>query len=89
MRRVTVINTVFVLFAGLTHNMAHGSEASVDYKRDVKALLDGRCISCHGALKQKGGLRLDAGSLVLKGGKNGTVVKPGDVAGSADRKSVV
>jgi mono/diheme cytochrome c family protein len=87
MQRSSLFRAVVVMLAGLTHGLtfglAYGSEASVDYRRDVKALLDGRCISCHGALKQKGGLRLDAGALVLKGGKHGKVVKPGDAAGSA------
>src|SRR5207248_4538059 len=36
----------------------------------------------HGALQQKGGLRLDAGQLVRKGGKNGPVVAPGKSADS-------
>jgi mono/diheme cytochrome c family protein len=43
----------------------------VDYERDIKPLLRERCVSCHGQLKQKGGLRLDAGSLIAKGGDSG------------------
>src|SRR5436190_553524 len=47
------------------------------YQRDVKPIFASRCISCHGALQQKAGLRLDAGQLVRKGGKNGPVLVPG------------
>lgn len=37
----------------------------------VKPLLDGRCISCHGPDKVKGGLRLDSRAAILKGGDTG------------------
>ncbi len=40
------------------------SASAADYQRDIKPLLRERCVSCHGTLKQKGDLRLDAGSLV-------------------------
>ncbi len=37
---------------------------AVDYSTDIKPLLKDRCVSCHGTLKQKGNLRLDAGALL-------------------------
>jgi len=37
---------------------------AVDYVKDIKPLLKERCISCHGTVKQKGDLRLDAGALI-------------------------
>src|SRR3954447_1907714 len=54
---------------------AHAAEP--DYARDVKPLLRAKCYACHGAVRQKAGLRLDAGQLVLKGAKRGPVVVPG------------
>ena len=54
---------------------ARGDE--VDYLRDIRPVLTARCYACHGALKQKSGLRLDAGSLIRKGGDGGAVVSPG------------
>ena len=39
---------------------------AVDYVKDIKPLLKERCISCHGTVKQKGDLRLDAGTLIQK-----------------------
>jgi hypothetical protein len=39
---------------------------AVDYARDIKPLLKERCVSCHGSVKQKGDLRLDAGALIEK-----------------------
>src|SRR5690349_5553325 len=55
---------------------------AVDYLRDVKPVLKQRCFACHGALKQKGKLRLDAGSLIRKGGRHGPAVTPNGAAGS-------
>src|SRR4051794_32406944 len=40
---------------------------AVDYLRDVKPLLSKHCYACHGALKQKAGLRLDTASMMRKG----------------------
>ena len=54
----------------------------VDYLRDIKPILQERCYACHGALKQKGKLRLDARSLAVEGGKSGAALKPGDAAAS-------
>lgn len=53
-----------------------------DYARDVKPLLKERCYACHGALKQKGELRLDTVAAMTAGGRNGPAVAPGDPAGS-------
>lgn len=38
------------------------------------AALEARCFNCHGARKQKGGLRLDSIEHILAGGDNGPVV---------------
>lgn len=37
-----------------------------DYEKDIKTLFKERCVSCHGSVKQKGDLRLDAGALIPK-----------------------
>lgn len=50
---------------------------AVDYLRDIKPVLKERCQSCHGALKQQAGLRLDTAARLLIGGKEGAVVVPG------------
>ncbi|MBL9131550.1 MAG: PSD1 domain-containing protein, partial [Verrucomicrobiaceae bacterium] len=51
--------------------VALNSAAAVDYARDIKPLLQERCYACHGALKQKAGLRLDTVALLKTGGDNG------------------
>lgn len=54
----------------------------VDYLRDIKPVLKERCYSCHAALKQEGGLRLDTAKSLIKGGDSGKAIVPGDASGS-------
>ncbi len=54
----------------------------VDYLRDIKPLLRARCYSCHGALWQKSGLRLDTATLIRQGGNKGPALTPGNSADS-------
>lgn len=46
----------------------------------IAPILQEKCQSCHGPTKQKGGLRLDSPELILKGGKNGAAIVPGNVS---------
>ncbi len=52
------------------------------FEKSVRPLLAGRCLGCHGAARQKGGLRLDSRAAILAGGHSGPAVVPGDVKGS-------
>ncbi len=54
----------------LTHHLS----ADEFYLNEIKPLLKTKCWACHGPLKQESGLRLDAGSLVHKGGESGPAV---------------
>ncbi len=58
------------------------AQDKIDYVRQIKPVLRERCYACHGALKQEGGLRLDTGSLILKGGDSGAAIKIGDTSDS-------
>src|SRR5262245_33578220 len=49
----------------------------IDYTRQIKPLLERRCYACHGALKQKAGLRVDTGLAIRKGGDSGPAVEAG------------
>ena len=70
MKRVVDIIFVLSLF------MATSRAADVDFEKDIKPIFRARCASCHGPVKQESGLRLDAGTLVLKGG-SAPVIEPG------------
>ena len=47
----------------------------VNYSSQIKPVLKTRCFSCHGALKQEAGLRLDTGPLLRRGGESGSPVR--------------
>jgi len=53
---------------------------AVDFDREIRPLLQERCIECHGEKKQKGELRLDAKVHAFKGGHDG----PALLAGKAE-----
>ena len=55
---------------------------AVDFEKEIRPLLQERCVECHGAKKQKGELRLDAKVFAFKGGHDGAVIVPGDFAKS-------
>jgi len=60
----------------------------VDYLRDVKPILAKNCYACHGADKQRSGLRLDSAASLLRGGNAGPAVVPGKGADSRIVKAV-
>ncbi len=45
-----------------------------EFETKIRPLLVDKCVRCHGLKKQSGGLRLDSGEALAKGGKNGLVV---------------
>jgi len=52
-------------------------QKAIAYTHLVQPLLQNRCYSCHGAEKQKGKLRMDNISFMLKGGEDGASLVPG------------
>ncbi|HKI30384.1 MAG TPA: c-type cytochrome domain-containing protein, partial [Gemmataceae bacterium] len=60
----------------------------VDYLRDVKPILAKSCYACHGAEKQRSGLRLDTAAALLRGGNAGPSLVPGKSAESLVIKAV-
>jgi uncharacterized membrane protein len=58
-------------------------DRAVAFADVVQPILRERCVGCHGPAKSNGGLRLDTWDLLVKGGKHGPAVKPGDLAASA------
>jgi mono/diheme cytochrome c family protein len=58
------------------------AQGVMDFGRDVRPIFQTRCVACHGPRKQKGGLRLDDGTLARQGGDSGPVIVPGKSAAS-------
>ena len=58
-------------------------------EREVTAILQARCIRCHGALEKRGGLDLRTMASRLKGGKSGPALVPGKPEESLMLKRIV
>lgn len=70
------LGLLLVLLA--TANSAAATDpAPQDLPRTASAILAKRCLECHGAKKQEGGLRLDDQKRALQGGDSGKVIEPG------------
>lgn len=76
------LRCVLLLLLAISTAAAQQPPAVNDYAARIKPVLKERCYACHGALKQEGGLRVDAVALLTKGGDSGSVLKAGDPAGS-------
>jgi hypothetical protein len=85
---------IFAIFAWLRPSLANAVKATLGLERPpvlapqsfyalrVAPVLADHCAGCHGARRQKAKLRLDSLAAVLRGGKHGPVIRPGDVASS-------
>mgnify|MGYP001181201777 CR=1 FL=1 len=60
-----------------------GEETQIDFVKQVKPILEKRCLSCHGSEKQKGKLRLDLKGAAMEAGNKGNVILPGNAEESA------
>jgi uncharacterized membrane protein len=69
---------------GVANNAAlsTGADTSTFYGARIQPIFSTRCINCHGPAKHKANLRLDSYSALMRGGKDGPVVRPGNVQGS-------
>jgi uncharacterized membrane protein/mono/diheme cytochrome c family protein len=70
---------------GEVEMVALAAGEKVSFEKHVKPILQATCVECHGADKVRGGLRLDTGAGILKGGKDGTVL----VAHDPDKSQIV
>ena len=59
---------------------------AVSFEPDIQPIFEKSCLKCHGPEKQKGGYRLDARSIALKGGDNHA---PNIVPGKASESPLV
>ena len=70
---------------GVEDNLeASGSSADPNtfYGARIQPIFATRCINCHGADKHKGNLRLDSFRALMRGGKDGPVIRAGNIQGS-------
>ena len=60
-----------ILICTLAFQSQIAAAEPVDFGRDIKPFLKERCYACHGAVKQKAGLRLDTAAALKRGGEGG------------------
>ena len=48
------------------------------YTKHIHPIFDANCVSCHGESKTSGGLRLDSYDQLMRGGKDGAAIVPGN-----------
>lgn len=63
----------------------HDRPDAIDYFRQVRPILEARCIDCHRGDKAKGGLKLDSLAAALTGGDSG----PAFVSGNPDSSELI
>jgi hypothetical protein len=86
-RRLIAVSTALAVLALLSADrpppeLPPAATTKIDFARDIRPILQTRCLECHGPTKRKGELRLDDGPHALKGGASGPVIVPGKSASS-------
>lgn len=66
------MNRIVALSALLTLTVPLYAADPVDFRKQVKPILEVSCLKCHGVEKPKGGLSLASRAGALKGGESGT-----------------
>jgi hypothetical protein len=69
-----VVRIGSILICALALQAQLASAEPVDFGRQIKPFLKERCYACHGAVKQKAGLRLDTAVALKRGGDSGPAV---------------
>jgi hypothetical protein len=78
-----LVALVLVLSLASMGRGAHAQESeSPDFESDIWPILEAKCVICHGPADAFNRLRLDSAEAILKGGKNGKVLMPGDLEAS-------
>src|ERR1044072_7776072 len=58
------------------------ADHKINFTREIKPILEARCVNCHGHGRAKGDFRIDSRETLLKGGSSGAVLTPGKSAES-------
>ncbi len=62
--------------------MPPATARQVVFEKEIRPILQNKCIRCHGRGKSRGGFRIDTRETILEGGNNGAAVEIGNSTGS-------
>src|SRR4051812_29474633 len=80
---------IFALLAGFAAAEDKPSPQDLEFfEKSIRPLLSEKCYSCHGVEKHKGGLRMNARAMILKGGETGPAAVAGKPAESLIIKAI-
>ncbi|MEO8353866.1 MAG: PSD1 and planctomycete cytochrome C domain-containing protein, partial [Chthoniobacteraceae bacterium] len=76
---------ILILLAALfSFRLAAEEEATVDFNRDIRPILNDHCLKCHGGVKEAGDLNLQFREQALRAGETGEIaIVPGNPEESA------
>ncbi|MEN0046486.1 MAG: DUF1553 domain-containing protein [Bacteroidota bacterium] len=78
MKKILIVSTIFAAIC-LSIYLLHPFSSKIDFNTQVKPIINKRCITCHGGVKQNGALSMMTRADLLKTGESGRVaIVPGD-----------
>lgn len=84
-RPTALLRTACLLLGAISMAFGPAAKGADDvelFERQVRPVLIGTCLRCHGPEKQNGGLRVDSRHALLTGGDSGPAIVPKDVDAS-------
>ena len=81
-REQPICNVFFLVVLMIWTLYGFDTLLAIDYSKDVKPILQSKCVLCHGPLRNESGLRLDYSGGIAQGGDRGPSVIAHDIAGS-------
>ena len=86
--RAFLCRWAFAALAFFPRSTPAAAADEVSYHREIVPVLRANCVACHKPGKLKGGLDLTSHAALLRGGRDGIVIKPGDSKGSTLVESI-
>jgi mono/diheme cytochrome c family protein len=87
-----LLAAVFLISAYAAYRLnpsAPARDKAVSYSRDVRPILDSRCLQCHSERIANRGLNMESYESLMAGSQNGPVILPGNPRGSLLVKKLV
>ncbi|MEZ4776315.1 MAG: DUF1553 domain-containing protein [Bacteroidia bacterium] len=85
-KNITYLSIGIVLLAALAINVLLFGKKKVDFNTEIRPILNGKCMRCHGGVRQQGELSLLFRAEALKAGKSGN---PAIVPGSPEKSEIL